>query len=100
MYIECAIVCSIMRRQLVLPIPNTHGGRRRGAGRKRKGKSCVPHRKRPFHEKGNPVHVTMRLREDVPSLRGVSFPVVRDAIARSSKKDFSIVHYAAESNHL
>jgi REP element-mobilizing transposase RayT len=85
--------------QTELALPNTHGGRRRGAGRKRSGRSSVSHRSRPFHAKSHPVHVTMRCRSDAPSLRG-SFKVVRDALARSSKKDFSIIHFSVMSNHM
>ena len=47
------------------------GGARRGAGRKRSSlRARVPHVERPRHEARAPLHVTLRLREGLPSLRG------------------------------
>ena len=54
---------------LSLKLPQ-HGGKRRGAGRKPKGaKPMVSHRARPRFEKPTPVHVTLRVRRHVWSLR-------------------------------
>ena len=90
-----------MKKQLELAIPNTHGGWRKGAGRKPKGRGCVSHDLRPFHDESVPVHVTLRVREDVPSLRRPdTFPIVMEAIAKASKAGYSIVHFSAQSNHL
>lgn len=48
-----------------------------------------------------PQHITLRLLDGLPSLRQRPFVVaVRDAIARSHRSDFRIVHFNIESNHL
>jgi putative transposase len=56
-------------RQLELDL-RTHGGRRRGAGRKPKDdRPLVTHARRPRFDKPMPVHVTLKVRRDVPNLR-------------------------------
>ncbi len=57
-------------RQRLLEFPSGPGGKRRGAGRKPKGKrSGVPHVARPKLAARFPVHVTLRMRSGLPSLR-------------------------------
>ena len=48
------------------------------------------------------MHVTLRVREGLPSLRSdkLMFSAVRDAIALGHKTDFRIVHFSVQSNHL
>jgi hypothetical protein len=47
------------------------------------------------------VHVTLRTREDVPSLRRKTvFPVVAAAIHLASGEDFRVVHYSVQGDHL
>lgn len=56
-------------RQLKLDL-RTWGGRRRGAGRKPRGeRPLVTHAPRPRFDKPLPIHVTMKVRRDVPNLR-------------------------------
>jgi REP element-mobilizing transposase RayT len=63
------ILCEIkMNRQLSLPKTGGWGGRRVGAGRKRHTKE-LPHDTRPLHKERFPVHVTLRIRRGLPSLR-------------------------------
>src|SRR5438132_5566786 len=89
--------------QLLLPAPRTWGGRRSGAGRKvtpgrRPG---VPHLRRPPHVAARPVHVTLRAVEAICCLRAAHvFPLVRRALAVSSREDFRIdhVHLIAEAD--
>jgi REP element-mobilizing transposase RayT len=57
-----------MNRQLSLPKTGGWGGRRAGAGRKRRTKE-LPHETRPVHKERFPVHVTLRIRRGLPSLR-------------------------------
>jgi REP element-mobilizing transposase RayT len=57
-----------MQRQLALPKTGGWGGRRAGAGRKRYTKE-LPHDTRPEHKERYPVHVTLRIRRGLPSLR-------------------------------
>jgi REP element-mobilizing transposase RayT len=79
---------------------HTWGGARKGAGRKPSpGKRSVPHRARPKHRASYPLHVTMRT--GVRGLRNQTvFAHVREAIARSSKQAFRVVHYSVQDNHL
>src|SRR6185503_13094107 len=39
-------------------------------GRKKRPRKTVAHRKRPVHDGRHPVHITLRVRRDVPNLRG------------------------------
>ena len=50
---------------------NGHGGRRKGAGRKRTlpGPARGPHATRPFHDRRLPVHVVLRVTQEVGRLR-------------------------------
>jgi hypothetical protein len=58
-------------RQLELDLPQKYGwgGRRPGAGRKAGPNPLVRHRSRPGLAGPRPCHVTLKVREDVPSLR-------------------------------
>lgn len=88
-------------KQLLLPVPDTWGGRRRGAGRKAGPRPIVLHRTRPVHTRAHPVHVTLRVRAGLPSLRvGRVFPAVRDALRRASREDFRLVHFSVQRDHL
>lgn len=88
--------------QLELPIPPGWGGRRPGAGRKpRPGRQPTPHRARPFHDRQHPVHVTLRARREVGSLRRARvFPAVREAITAASRARFRVVHFSVQGDHL
>src|SRR5437870_54785 len=85
---------------------NRRGGKRRGAGRKRKSKDpCVPHTARERLSRHHPVHVTVRLREALPSLRQPALlHVLKMAFSRSNElvddHGLLIAHFAIESNHL
>ena len=79
------------------------GGARCGAGRKRKGpRAPVSHRARPRHSAGEPLHVTVRLREELPSLRRREVrQAVAGAFARGRERfGFRLVHFSLQSNHL
>jgi len=88
--------------QLDLPLKGTWGGKRRNAGRKPGAHPKTPHRCRPKHYFGHPVHVT--LRAVLGSLRSqILFPTVRLAISRATRhapERFRIVHYSVQSNHV
>ena len=59
-----------MKRGQVEMVFRTHGGKRRGAGRKPKGKrSSERHKARPEHDPSHPVHVTIRVVGNVDGLR-------------------------------
>lgn len=95
-------------RQLDLPLPHAkeppvRGGKRKGAGRKPKGaKAGVRHAARPLHDRRHPVHVTMRVRPEVPNLR--SQTILRLLVGRFQRAaaagDFRVVHFSVQTNHL
>jgi putative transposase len=89
-------------RQLNLPIRKGRGGYRPGAGRKPAGpRAGVPHRARPWHDSAHPVHVTLRARPGVPSLRGAGvFPAVRGALSAASRLGLRVCHFSAQADHL
>ncbi len=89
-------------RQLVLPVPPSWGGRRRGAGRQPSGaRPGVPHRPRARHDVRHPVHVTLRRAAAVPSLRSPRvFPLLRAALAASSRSAFRLIHFSVQIDHV
>ncbi|MGN6110166.1 MAG: transposase [Kofleriaceae bacterium] len=81
----------------------TRGGKRRGAGRPPKGRrSSERHECRPEHVARYPVHVTIRVAEDVARLRTKRmFAAVREATLVTAKRsDFRIVHMSVQANHV
>ena len=78
------------------------GGRRAGAGRRRvAARPSPPHRPRAPHRARWPVHVTLRAREALPSLRGGKvFAFVRRSLAASHKAAFRVVHFSVQSDHV
>ena len=78
------------------------GGRRVGAGRRPgPGPGRLPHRRRPAHQPRCPVHVTLRARPLLPSLRrGPLFAAVRAALGAASHEAFRLLQFSVQSNHL
>ena len=78
-------------RQLDLPMPSTWGGRRSGAGRRvLQARPGPPHGMRPEHDQRHPVHVTLRARPGVPSLRSERlFGDIRRALVASSRRSLT-----------
>lgn len=80
--------------------PIGRGGWRPNAGRRR-GRKTVPHDTRPVHKARLPVHVTLRLRGDAPSIgREWLMPMLRCAVRDSQKPRFRIVEFNFLSNHV
>jgi putative transposase len=80
-----------------------HGGRRKGAGRKRRGgRKRVAHCRRPELEGWTPVHVTLRLVDGLPSLRNYErCKVLRKALCEGGgKPDFRVVELSVQGNHV
>ncbi len=92
-----------MRRpaQLELVI-HSWGGRRPGAGRpKAAGRGSVAHRRRDPHEPRCPVHVTLRARAGVPSLRAPhACAAVNAALRTASRTDFRVLHFSIQHDHV
>ena len=87
--------------QLALP-SRGRGGYRPGAGRPRSGRSGVPHRQRPMLASRFPVHVTLRARADLPSLRLAESRRALVAAIEAARDRFGcrITHFSIQSNHL
>jgi REP element-mobilizing transposase RayT len=88
--------------QLELPAASGWGGARAGAGRKLiAARPSPPHRPRPLHVARWPVHVTLRARDAIPSLRSTRvFSSLRDSLAASHKSAFRVVHFSVQSDHI
>ena len=89
-------------RQLRLPLAATRtwGGARKGAGRKRRGRSSVPHVTRPKVNPRYPVQVTIRAVPGLPSLRSPRvFGALHRAIARASRDRFRVIHFSIQQDH-
>jgi putative transposase len=89
-------------KQLAMDLP-TWGGRRKGAGRKPKGRvALVSHDARPELDGRTPVHVVMRVCEDVRSLRArATFLAILAAFAAGGERfGLRLTHYSVLGNHL
>ena len=87
--------------------PRTHGGKRLGAGRKRAPgtRASVSHRARALHKARFPVHVTLRARGGLPSLRaeriyGMFRSVLLDQRKRRYASSFQVVEFSVQQDHL
>lgn len=79
------------------------GGKRKGAGRKRQSKlPQVPHRRRGLAAGSRPLHVTLRTREGVPSLRQRhAYRAIEEAIRAGRERfGFRAVEFSVLANHL
>jgi REP element-mobilizing transposase RayT len=83
-------------------LPSGRGGWRPGAGRKARPGARVLHRSRGNLPTQCPVHVTVRLRRGIPSLRRARFVrAFRQSLRGCSlRAGFRVVHYSIQSNHL
>ena len=80
----------------------TWGGRRQGAGRKVSKPGRVAHRTRPLVTTRYPVHVSLRVKDDVPSLRGRRcWPIVADVLRLALERPgFRVIHFCVVGNHI
>ena len=90
-------------KQLALKL-HPRGGARPGAGRKPKipGKPGVSHLRRPVLASRFPVHVTLRMKDHVYSLRSRRcFRVIRRAFAAvNARGDFQLSEFSVQGNHV
>ncbi|WP_146655077.1 transposase [Labilithrix luteola] len=92
--------------QLALPEPvppRRRGGKRVGAGRKRRvgARACVAHRCRPEHDIRHPVHVTLRVAKGLPSFRNERIYRAVEAAVRSTRRDdFRILEFSVQEDHI
>ncbi len=81
----------------------THGGKRRGAGRKSKGTHAGQrHARRPDHDHRHPVHVTTRVVGNIDGLRRRDiYLAIREAtIVTARREDFRIAHMSIQRDHI
>ena len=81
----------------------THGGKRKGAGRKPKsGHGGMPHRQRGELDERAALHVTLRTVDEVGNLRrGCVYKAVRAAsITAARRAEFRICHLSVQHNHI
>ena len=78
------------------------GGYREGAGRPKKPGAGVPHRPRAPLEARHPVHVTLRVRDEVAKLRSKAcFRAIAPALAAARERfGFRLAHFSVQANHL
>lgn len=77
------------------------GGRRPGAGRKPGPNPRIRHLSRERFAGRFPCHVTLKVRDDVPSLRTVKLvrELERSLADSCDRGDFRLVHYSLQGNH-
>jgi putative transposase len=86
--------------RLPLAAARRWGGARKGAGRKPRGRPCMPHVTRPQLAPRFPVQVTIRATPGLPSLRSPRvFGALRRAIARASLDHFRVIHFSIQQDH-
>jgi REP element-mobilizing transposase RayT len=91
------------KRGQVEMVFRTHGGKRRGAGRKPKGeRPGERHEARPEHDPRHPVHVTIRVVGSASGLRRKDiYLALREAtIVTAKREDFRIVHMSIQRDHI
>ncbi len=98
------------RRAYRAPVQMTFEDRRKltraGVEKKRPGPKArefpnVRHRTRARHKYWNPLHVTMRAIRGLPSFRAQTLYIAFErAVRRTSRKDFRVVEYSVQDDHL
>jgi len=81
----------------------THGGKRRGAGRKPKDQRArMRHEVRPEHKARYPLHVTIRVVGNIEGLRrrDIYFAVREATIVTAKREDFRIVRMSVQRTHM
>ena len=79
-----------------------HGGRREGAGRKPASRRRASHARRPLVLGRFPIHVTVRMKRDLPGLRNFERArVLYQAFVRGcTKLGFRICQFSIQGNHV
>lgn len=92
---------TLQQLELSLKPRPSRGGARTGAGRPKRAAALrsTPHRARPTHRAGNPVHVTLRAFSRSLRTQCVARTVL-GSIRDSQRAGFRVVHYSIQDNHL
>ena len=81
--------------------PRKDGKSRKKPGRKPGPRRGVPHAKRPRHSRWNPLHITMRAVQGLPSFRQqILYLAFLKAIRTTRREDFRIVEFSVQTNHV
>jgi putative transposase len=91
------------KRHVQQELFRSHGGKRKGAGRPPKGpRSSEPHAKRPALKKSEPVHVTVRVVDELAALRQRdAYRAIRRAMLKVFDRDvFHIVAVSIQGSHV
>ena len=87
--------------QLALGFPASKKKKGRRRGPKAKPHARTLHRARPEHAKWRPVHVTLRARRLLPSLRVQRvLGRLRRVVSKTQRDDFQIVHFSIQHDHV
>jgi REP-associated tyrosine transposase len=89
--------------QLAFKLSSNWGGARENAGRRPfEGRQRrTPHRARPEHKRRHPVHVTLRARTGLPSLRSIAaFAPICGTLSVASRESFRVIHYSVQRDHV
>jgi REP element-mobilizing transposase RayT len=79
------------------------GGKRKGAGRPKKGeRASERHKRRESFKKSEPAHVTIRAAADVASLRGFeTYQAIREALVTTYvRQQIRIIHVSIQGTHI
>jgi putative transposase len=106
MYISACMACVVKSAQTKFDFRRRRKDGRvaKKPGRKRAGghRRDVPHRKRADVSPRHPVHVTMRVADEVAELRTrKAYQAIRRALRTCSKRDdYRVVHISIQNNHV
>lgn len=77
------------------------GGRRPGAGRKKKLSPGVRHRVREKVTKHTPVHVNFKVVKNLPNLRNkIILKCLKRAVMKARLKGLQVIYFSLQSNHV
>ena len=95
-----AAVAKPITKQLEMEF-RQHGGKRKGAGRKKHRQNCINHVKRSELSGREPIGITLKLISGLPSIRT---PMIMVALARAMRLarrfGMSVIHFDVQSNHI
>jgi len=87
-------------RQLTLNLPKSWGGKRRGAGRPNLS-GTVNHMKRSQVSLKTPLHINMKLKERLPSLRRKElFREFKKSVELAKAQGFYVIHFSVQRDHI
>ncbi len=84
-----------------LSLFGNRGGKRKGAGRKKIHPNLLPHTKRPPISIHHPLHIVIKLKEGVATLRKKDcYKLFRDSVKEAAAYGINVVHFSVQSNHV